>query len=185
MMLSVENAKKKILSQDIYDISNTMFVSSDKEGVSEVEAFSRLFSISQRLAVYKALRRTHSLIDKIVTLRRINKSIDDKEDVSEPNEFFGELRRSEIFLEGEDINAIFDPLTPGDIFDFSYKSNGKKPKTKQKSFILITQPCDMVLRSSNGRRKTNVGVLVPVVEYKLSDSSVNDKKADPSYHDHR
>jgi len=180
---AISDVKENILSQDIYAISNSLFLASNKEGVSEIEAFSRLFSISQRLAVYQALGKSHSLVSKIRTLRRINSSVSDGDQTSEPNDFFGELRRSEVFIAGKDINAIFDPLSPGDIFTFTYKTTGSKPKIKEKSFILITQPCDMVLRSKNGRRKTNVGVLVPLHEYDLSKADIEDKKSNPAFHE--
>lgn len=180
---AINKTKDDILGQGIYDISSSIYESSHKEGVSEIEVFHRLFSITQRMAIYGALKKSHSIANNLVTLRNINKSIKDDIVPAKPNAFFADLRRSEVFLNADDINNIFDPLSPGDIFEFSYTVNGNQADIKVQEFILVTQPCDMLLRSKDGGRKTNVGVLVPVKKVKFGNSRYRDKKASPAYHE--
>lgn len=95
-----------------------------------------------------------------VTLRALQSvALDNKPADSGP--ILSDLRNAEVWDDGEIINSALTPLANGDVFklDDAEPDCPKSPRL----FVVLGQPCDLALRS-DGRRVSNVAMLVPLIE---------------------
>lgn len=157
LVSAIESAKEEMFDQGIYAIEKALFDASRKEGASEVETFFRLVNLAQTRSIYTTVGENGALVDRVAALRSLKLAVDDPDsEKGDPSmSFFHSLRRSEVFVEADYINSVCDPLSPGDIFTFTQGDNSQ-------DFVLISQPCDMVLRTETGLRKADVGILLPI-----------------------
>ena len=158
-------ANKGLMLLDVYNFDHMVLKSSEKEGVWEAETLFRLFEIFRREAFQEETVKDENrlqLEDAIVKIRKI-REIRTIEDHQIPENQRLTLRRKELYDSETYINKGHLPLELGDIF----KINGKY-------YILIAQPCDLMIRSegaSEGKRKaqsvTLARISVPDMPEKL------------------
>lgn len=147
-----EYASKELGNINVYDFYHMVLKSSEDEGIWEAQTLFRIHSIfqeleSQRLALETETRRE---INENITLLR---GLIGKERNSTNTSW--EIRRKELFYD-ESLNALNLPLQNGDIFKFQLSG---------KSYILLAQPCDLMIRKK-GDRKLRIGVLAEIVNEK-------------------
>lgn len=140
-----EESKKEIDDLNIYDFEDIVFRSSLKEGIWEPDTLFRLYNLYQH---HKA--RSRAVLDE--DLRKCTDEIREICSIPIGNiEKRGELwkiQRREIYEEGDHINSLHMPIESGDIFMKTGSSPGKK-------FILIAQPCNLMVRVSDpGGKRT-------------------------------
>jgi len=141
---------RKMTSEELEQI---IVRSSLLEGVWEPETLVRVFALLQRPSVEQAVRqndRVHELIASMRCVSEASRELGDGdadgaqapvEDESLPGPAW-RLQRTEIFMDGDYLNAVHLPVELGDIFR---KTPG------QRAFVLIAQPCDTVIRRSGTR----------------------------------
>jgi hypothetical protein len=168
-----KKSKKELDELHIYDFEDIVFRSSFNEGIWEPDTLFRLYSLYQR-------KEARSLAIENNMLRGLANSIRELRSVSigERKENYGKLRkirRSELYEDGKYINALHMPIEPGDIF--------LKTGTSKK-FILLGQPCNLMVRENGkrGPRDFSEVVLVQIVDEKKK-GKAEDSSYELSYFD--
>lgn len=157
---SINDVTEKLIGTNVYGLDKSIFGSSMSEGVSELELLHRIYFLSQRAAVTKMITRNDSrLVDDLTKLRMLKLQTEGMDTEHIDLAEFKRIRHEEFWSSGEDINKTCSPLVCGDIF-----------KQRSREFILLSQPCDTILRS-NGKRKSDIAVLAPIKKYNFSDET--------------
>jgi hypothetical protein len=133
---------------DTFVFDDVILKSSLEEGVSEAETIFRLSNI-----LYQNHAKNTSIEDDFFSLvsmevqkaRIINKYT--FSDISSPK-YPISLRHLELFEAGDTLNKLFSPLRNGDIFQLG-----------DDLYILVGQPCDMMVRKT-GERNSKVALLL-------------------------
>jgi len=152
LLRGVEEAGKKLNEIDIYDFDQIVFLSSYREGVWEPDTLFRIFGLFHRdetRKVAKANAGLYDLADKIRHLSQIP-----TKSKSAPNYNTMQLQRLELYEDPDFLNSHFMPIDLGDIFQKTGHAN--------KRFVLLAQPCDLMVRSS-GKRSHQEAALVEIV----------------------
>ncbi len=148
------HAKEELMKVDVYNFDHMVLRSSEKEGIWEAETLFRLFEILRRVAFQKeifALENRTALDNRIVqirTIREVKTLLDEQE--CPPNQRF-EIRRLELYESKTFVNEAHLPLELGDIFE----AEGSR-------YILIAQPCDLMIRE-DGNRKAKSVILARII----------------------
>ena len=144
---------------DTYHFDEVVLKSSHAEGIWEGFTFHRIAGIMLDDAIHQEMTK-NDYIKTINTGIRTAKKISDNEAFSPvsliPYQEKFKLRRQEIYLDGDVINPLFFPIENGDVFELI---NGQKHH-----YILVAQECDLMVRSSNGKRRAKLGTLLPMVQ---------------------
>lgn len=166
-----EDAIKKIDLIDIYDFEQMVFQSSILEGVWEPDTLFRLFGIYHRNKARELARTDSNLHVTAAYVRNLN-SISTRSALA-PKSRAWEVRRFELYEEKEYINGLHMPIELGDIFEI-------KEDNKSKKFILLAQPCDLMVRK-NGRRKQSVteAILAEIIPSGSNDLGNRDANGNP------
>lgn len=141
-----EAAHEQIKSLDVFNFNHIIFRSSMDEGVSEIDTLSRIYDIyvankaPEILADIENPTKLHTLV---ALARELNNVEIGKEEVLPSPEIRNKLRHMELFEDPELLNPAHSPIQTGDIFLI----NGQQ-------FILLTQPCDLMVRKE-GEREIN------------------------------
>lgn len=154
-----EESQRKIDELDIYDFEHIVFRSSYEEGIWEPDTLFRLYNIYQKR---NARQRAFDDPD----LRACTGKIRELSSISISNidEHISELwriQRQELYEEREYINNLHLPIDLGDIFQ---KTDGNS----RKKFILLAQPCNLMVRADAPKGKRahdfNEVVLAEIVD---------------------
>jgi hypothetical protein len=138
------DAHTKVKTISIYDFEHIVFRASAHEGVWEPDTLFRIFGLFHRSATLKLAREDdtlHKLARKIREVSAIN-----TESPEAPKRTSWKIQRLDIYDEAAYINGLHMAIELGDIF---VKEGGAK------QYILLAQPCDLMVRSS-GIRKTTI-----------------------------
>lgn len=132
------------------------------EGVSELHVVERALTAgaSKELrAFFGSDAAVHEAILSLRTLQTVK--LDSLS--QDPGPTLTGLRDAEIWDDANVINAAFTPLANGDVFCFDESEpGGPYPNLR---FVLLGQPCDVVLRA-DGKRGSDTAMLVPMREFK-------------------
>jgi hypothetical protein len=160
---SASETAKLLTRQSVFEIDQAIFANSQREGVPEFDVLLRIFNIEQRDAVNRSLKR-NSVQEKIRQARRFRKSTGQLRAqwpaMSSDLAAFRDWRSKEIFEDGAGLNSLHAPLTCGDIFESAEDAS--------KRFVLIAQPCDLMVRGDSGKRRASVGIFARVIEQDTS-----------------
>jgi hypothetical protein len=154
---AVDDAAAKVGDLDIYDFEQIVFQSSYKEGVWEPDTLLRVFGLFHRES---ARRRARDDADLCTSADKIRSVI---EVPYRPSEHKGqknrEIARMELYESAEYLISHRMPIDLGDIFQ---KTNGKK------KFVLLEQPCDLMVRGDTGKRNADSVVMVELIEQAMT-----------------
>lgn len=154
---SIDDVTDKLISTNVYGLDKSIFGSSISEGISELELLQRIYSLSQRAAVTSVLTSGENIVRELTKLRQLRLQTETPCEEVLDLDLFKKIRSEEFWYNGEDINKTHSPIVCGDIF-----------KIKKNEFILLSQPCDTILRN-NGKRKANMAILAPIKKYQIDD----------------
>lgn len=135
-----EEAKQQLDSLNVYDFEQIVFQSSVVEGVWEPDTLIRIFNLFHRQAARKKAKVHQDLQQKAEEVRKVVTLPFKPADA--PKSTSCSIRRMELYEDGEYVNSYHSPIELGDIFQ---KTKGNR------KFVLIGQPCDLMVRS-NGKR---------------------------------
>ncbi|WP_159650443.1 hypothetical protein [Vibrio atypicus] len=173
---NLQDMRSDLGKYSIYELNNTVFDKSLDEGSSEIELFNRFISIQHHQTMYDSLSRDEKIIKNLVNFRGVQsvklgseheKYIDSL--YSSSSEFHS-LRLKEIF--DSTINTFHSPLSVGDIF--SFPTTDDKGQSVNKEYMLISQPCDLIVRGGGDRNKP----YVTLVEFERVTKSKNSLQKD-------
>jgi len=144
---SIEEAKAAVDQLSVADFDQIVLASSRREGVWEPETLFRIYSILMRREARRRLHDTKGtdVPSRAAEARRMSRL--PEEVPASLIEYAGEgealqIQRFEVFDLDDLLNPIHRPIELGDVFE--------KASTR-KRFILLAQPCDLMVRS-NGKR---------------------------------
>jgi hypothetical protein len=150
---AVLTASRHIDDISIYDLDHIVFQVSADEGLWEPDMLFRLHALFHRL---ESQRLAHEG-GELETIARRLRSVSQIPTLTAfvPASTTWQIQRKELYEPAEHLNKNHLPLELGDIF---IKTNTES----RKCYILLAQPCDLMVRS-DGRRKPEV-VHVPLAE---------------------
>jgi hypothetical protein len=153
---SSSSAFKQLQQLSIEEMLYAVSSSSFHEGASEIDTLVRMASIAQREALLSNVLTSPNIAGSLIELRGLHDNIghvsaSDLESI----DGIEKLRCSELHEPIEVVNKLMSPLSPGDIFEVS-----GKPILEY--YVLVSNACDLMLRSKDGIRKLETGLLLPL-----------------------
>jgi len=139
---SIEKAIARVDEINVYELERMVFAASSTEGVWEPDTMFRLFGIYQR-AEARILAKASNMLSQTADNIRAVSGVTTDSAVDRPASW--KIRRLEMYEDTGYLNQHFLPTELGDVYE---GKNGKK-------YILLSQPCDLMVRS-NGCRKGSV-----------------------------
>jgi hypothetical protein len=140
---------------NVYDFDQMVLRSSHDDGVWEVETLMRIYQIFQRDSFVQLMLssgNSRKMARNIEIARRLNKvDLSGLLDYGYPQ--VRPTRRKEIYQ--DNIAVIHAPLETGDIF---------VSLDEKKLFVLLGQPCDLVIRKDGARNNPNLAVPLVSIE---------------------
>ncbi len=150
-----EEAQRQMNDIDVYDFEHIVIRSSEGEGVWEPDTLFRLFDLFRYNAFKtEALdpeKRTsiYGVIEGMRAIRNI-KTLELQQE--RPSDEVHKIRHIELFEDADSLNPAHQPIDLGDIFEVGLGQY----------YILLTQPCDLMIRSSRGKRGVKLACLVQI-----------------------
>lgn len=151
---SLSKVEPERLEQYVYDRGR-------REGVSELSVVERALTAGAS-AEMRNFFATDAVIDQAVKSLRALQTITLDTKLLDAGPILTELHNAEIWDGASVINTALSPLANGDVFCFDDTEPGAP--TSSKLFVLLGQPCDIMLRPK-GERQSDTGMLVPLHEY--------------------
>ncbi|MDE0450934.1 MAG: hypothetical protein OXI90_04095 [Gammaproteobacteria bacterium] len=157
---SLDEAKSAMEDLSVVDFDRIVFASSRREGVWEADTLFRVFGILMRRAAARQLHADEAVSRAVAKARRVSAMPDEVAGaLGKQGQSAAALRmqRYEIYDACDELNARHAPLGLGDIF---------RVEAEGSDYILLAQPCDLVVRSRGlrNREKNRLGRTVAVVE---------------------
>lgn len=147
---AVNEAAKRVDGISVFDFEHVVFRGAYVEGMWEPDMVFRLHAIFNRTELRKQSYGDKDLSALLERPRKVSAILTDSE--SAPALSSWRLQQQELYDSEEHVNKLHLPLEIGDIFQ---KTDGGSTK----SFILIGQPCELMVRS-NGKREPDVSDVV-------------------------
>jgi hypothetical protein len=171
--MAVDEAEKRVQDFDVYNFNHIVMDSSFQEGVSEIDTFIRVVDIyAQKKAEDLSIESDYRVrVQSLLNLVRSINSIDTGKPSKLPDPVVrNKLRHDELYVSGEVINKSHAPLQCGDIF-----------KIGDKQFILLVQPCDLMVRTGGSREiddkpRNLIGPLLPLSNGAISLEKHNERR---------
>jgi len=150
---AASTASTRVDDINIYDLEHIVFKISDEEGLWEPDMLFRLYSLYHRLESRRLAHEGGKL--EIIARRLRSVSHIPTETTLKPASSTWKIQQEELYESGEHLNKNHLPLELGDIFV-------KTAKGSKKHYILLAQPCDLMVRR-NGKRQPDIR-FVPLAE---------------------
>jgi hypothetical protein len=138
-----ESAAKRIETISIHDLNHIVFRVSADEGLWEPDMLFHLHSLFHRLEARRLAHEGGELETISKRLRSVSHIATDTKHLRLSSTW--QIQREELYEGGEHLSANHLPIELGDIFR---KTGGNS----EKRYILLAQPCDLMVRAS-GRRE--------------------------------
>lgn len=151
---SLNNAKNVLCQLDPQSFDSAIIKTSSREGCWEFETLKRIYLLLIDLFMQKALINEGNFVD-IQNYTKVLKSICSfhMDSPMELSRQLRDLRKSEVYDDIEYLNKTFSQISNGDIFDVS----GNK-------YMLVCQPCNLMLRGDASRNAKEFVYLLPIEE---------------------
>lgn len=168
------DAKKELNGIHLYDLNTMVGVSSRGEGVWEASTLIRLHEILRGdnikkqqvehnyVSIFNKTIKKVTLIDSLFEAELIV-----PEDVDRYRLQPYQLRHRELYENGKYLNATHSELKTGDIF---------RDDDNQRDFVLLVQPCDIIVRTESGKRKSAIATLASITVYTEADYSTHSER---------
>jgi len=157
---------KDLRKLDIHSLEHLVFTTSSHEGIWEPDTLLRLYALRWRRYARKKAREDQKIIQAVKAIRAL---------AIKPEIYHGSEEKSardvmheEWYEESEHINSLHLPLDLGDIFQIDRE--GADPRT----YILMSQACDLMVRASGDRSNDVVEVDVLKLELGANDAHRSD-----------
>src|SRR6202041_2693797 len=134
-------AAKDLSSIDIYDFDHIVFRSSEQEGIWEPDTLFRVFGLFHRDETRRAAKGDDGFHELAARIRVISQIATPTQVTPSFNTW--KIQRMELYEDSEYLNPYCLPIELGDIFE---KSGGTS-----KQYILLSQACDLMVRSTGDR----------------------------------
>lgn len=145
MRNSVEAAADEVNKFSIFDLDHLIFKAPGDtgEGLWEPDILFRVFNLYHRSEARKLALSGE--IESLAQQLRMVSCIPDSSGANPPSKIAYSILRQETYEEGDYINSNNLPIEPGDIFE-------KTGTASLKKYILLAQPCDLMVRNKGTRQ---------------------------------
>lgn len=171
-----EKASKRLEEIGIYAFDHMVFRASNREGIWEPDTLFRLLNLFQRKEARSAALQSvelRRLAEKIRSVSNIPTELDEK---NKPDDAW-KIQQLELYETADFINASLLPIESGDIFEKTIKDAEERTY-----YILLAQPCDLMVRPQEGSRKGNIDeVVLARVSYHSTSDRENEYFTLPHY----
>ena len=154
-------AANRVENINIYDLDHIVFRVSADEGLWEPDMLFRLHALFHRLEARRLAYGSDSLESIAAKLRAVSEIPTHSGSFAPPSSAWA-LQQEELYELADHVNSHHLPLEVGDIFE-------RVGAKSSKQFILLAQPCDLMVRN-NGKRQPEL-VRVPVAEVVTADKT--------------
>ena len=166
---SVAAARATVEGLSVFDFDRIIFESSRREGVWEPDTLFRVFGILMRREAFVQLHKDECISNAFAEAKRLSDT--EQEIASAVDDDCASLealriQRFESYESDADINRFHAPLELGDIFENC--SNGKR-------YLLLVQPCDLMVRRNGKRSYDSRGRTGSLVELVVGRNNENTK----------
>lgn len=172
-----DKSLEKVKKLDTYDFDEAIIRTSAREGVWEIETLLRITEIIHKDELHQAIlasnypEKVNPEIKESLRFNDVQFTIpEDYKPYSEKDK----LRHKELYQSGELINKLHKPIENGDIFEL----HGQK-------FILVAQPCDLMVRGKEprqGKRNAKYVTLLKIDNILVADFVKKVKRPDSLTH---
>ena len=142
---SVKEAKSRMKRLSVLDFDRMVFASSRDESVWEPDTLLRVFGILMRREALARLHANDEFVSEVEKARAVSDApkriVNGLKQEEGSNEAL-EMQRFEIYDSGSELNRFRVPIELGDIFCIG---------PDDKLFMLLAQPCDLVVREEGKR----------------------------------
>jgi hypothetical protein len=152
---SASEAAKQVDAIDVFDFEHAVLRVANDEGMWEPDMLFRLFGIFQRTELLRRSYTDQKLEQVTRKLRAISNIPTDSPGKPKPSTW--KLQQRDMYESGEHINRLHLPIEIGDVFS---KTDGNATK----HYILLGQPCDLMVRPNGERRPKVTHVLLGEVQ---------------------
>ncbi len=139
---ATDYAKEQVGKITVFDFEHIVCRAARAEGMWEPDMLFRLFGIFHRAEARRRASSTEEL-EKIASYLRLVSNIPTDSE-SSPAITTWKIQQEEMYDPGDYVNKLHLPIDIGDIFK-------KTGSGSSKSFILLGQPCDLMVRSDGKR----------------------------------
>ena len=153
-------ASNQVDEVSIYDLDHIVFQVSADEGLWEPDMLFRLHALFHRLEL-RRLAHEGGILETIASKLRAVSGIPTQGHLFSPPSSAWALQRKELYEFDDHVNKNHLPLDLGDIFE-------RVGATSTKQYILLAQPCDLMVRN-DGRRHPELD-RIPVAEVVCTDA---------------
>ena len=164
-------AANRVDDVSIFDLDHIVFRVSAKEGLWEPDILFRLHALFHRLESRRLAHEGGALEEIARRLRAVSAIPTDRGAFTPPSNAWA-IQHEELFESDAHINQNHLPLEVGDIFE-------RVGTTSRKRYILLAQPCDLMVRS-DGKRYPELD-RVPVAEVVCAEQAPHYSEALPYF----
>lgn len=152
---SSENTTTNLEELDPASFDYIIIHKSQNEGCWEFEIIEQLLITVLENNIHKIMERpdVHSQFQELT--KKIKKIREFRTSLMPQTELLTELTRLQVYQSGSYINNVFSQINNGDIFEI----NGTK-------YMLVCQPCNLVIRKDGNRAITDYVTLLPIEQDK-------------------
>ena len=143
---TVKLAEEKVEKIGIEDFDHIIFKIPLKEGAWEPDMFYRIYSGFQRNEYNLRIVANEEIKSTISKIRSVSNIMPKKLDSFLMTSNAWNIQRGELYEDNEFINGNHLPLEVGDIFENT---------TNNEKYILLTRPCDLMIRASGIRARNS------------------------------
>jgi len=171
-----QEASRKLEELSIYTFDHMVFKASNREGIWEPDTLFRLLNLFQRKEARSAALQSielRRLAEKIRSVSNIPTELDEKE---RPDDAW-KIQQLELYEIADFINGSLLPIELGDVFERIVKNDEER-----RHYILLAQPCDLMVRPQEGARKGHINeVILARVSYLRTSDRENEYFTLPHY----
>lgn len=164
------SALDEINKIDVYDFEHIVFHHSFDEGIWEPETLFRMFSHYHKKKIMENAKVDLEIEESTNKIRRVSHLLPPDKDTEKPEHRSWEYQHSELYDEEEFINSHHLPLELGDIFEVQVSESSLE------KFVLLTQPCDLMVRKTGKRGSTKYFTLAKIEE--ISEKQIDESTED-------
>jgi hypothetical protein len=153
---AIAEASTTLLKLDIDELAAAFFRRAFKDGTLEPDVLLRVFFLAARIRLQDERTQDQTLWKRLSNIRRLLAETADDRLQSPTSEPLRKWREREMFDPADVVNQAFSPIFLGDIF-------AVERAAKKEYFVLVAQPCDLIIRDT-GSRNNNEALLLTVSE---------------------
>jgi len=162
-----DNVKDKIEKIKVEDFEHIIFQVPKIEGLWEPDMFFRIYSGFQRHEFISLAYSNAELKNSISKIRSVSDIPTKSDSFNIPSDAW-DIQHNELYENSDYLNNNHLPIEVGDIFE---------DINKNIKYILLAQPCDLMIRGKDGKRSRSSNRLALIKIKKLSEEEKKDEKA--------